>query len=200
MIFYYFRDPIVHDPPDKLPYRLNQAYPLHICAVRFGDGHYRSPCHLYRDRSFDENNVSIPTFGIKYANGKLRYETTFIGSVAPAASDIVIDFHIYVLESGTLKSIYTSSSAYDNHPDTLFKSIDSSNRTVVTDQGGNLWRGEVLTDSAKMQAIPKSKFVVTAILYDKRGPSPPVPPAVGKLTEGGILKRPEGNLNFKIKE
>ena len=150
--------------------------------------------------SFDENNVSIPTFGIKYANGKLRYETTFIGSVAPAASDIVIDFHIYVLESGTLKSIYTSSSAYDNHPDTLFKSIDSSNRTVVTDQGGNLWRGEVLTDSAKMQAIPKSKFVVTAILYDKRGPSPPVPPAVGKLTEGGILKRPEGNLNFKIKE
>jgi len=100
-------------------------------------------------KSFDENDVELTGFGIKYADGKLQANFTFIGVTPPVADDIVIDFHIYVYQEGTFKSLYTMSSAYDAHPDTLFKSIDSSNRVVVTNPSGAIWRGEVLTDSVK---------------------------------------------------
>ena len=151
-------------------------------------------------KSFDENDVELTGFGIKYADGKLQANFTFIGVTPPVADDIVIDFHIYVYQEGTFKSLYTMSSAYDAHPDTLFKSIDSSNRVVVTNPSGAIWRGEVLTDSVKMSDFDKSEFQVSALIYDKRDPEPPSPPAVPKLMEDGTNKIMNGSSTFKIME
>lgn len=152
-------------------------------------------------KSFDENDVELTGFGITYADGKLQANFTFIGATTPSLSDLVIDFHLYVYQEGTFKSIYTMSSAYDAHVNTLFKSIDTSNRTVVTDEGAGVFRGEVLTDGIKIAALNKSTFQVSALIYDKRGPSPPVPPAVGILEEDGVtFILEEGSSIFGIEE
>jgi len=151
-------------------------------------------------KSFDENDVELTGFGIKYADGKLQANFTFIGVTAPVADDIEIEFHIYVYQEGTYKSLYTMSSAYDAHPDTLFKSIDSRNRVVITNPSGQIWRGEVLTDSVKMSTFDNAEFQVSALIYDKRAPAPPVPPAVGILEEDGTFTLEEGSLEFSIEE
>lgn len=151
-------------------------------------------------KSFDQNGVELSGAGITYADGRLQANFTFIGVTPPTINDIVIDFHMYVFEEGTFKSLYTMSSMYDGHPDTLFKSIDSSNRTVVTNPSGNIWRGEVLTDGAKIEQLGKFKFTVSALIYDKRGPEPPGPPAVPKLMEDGTPKKMDGSGTFKIME
>ncbi len=150
-------------------------------------------------KAFDENGIELG-FGITYANGKLQANFTFIGLTTPAVEDLEIDFHLYVFEQGTFKSIYTLSSAYDAHPDTLFKSIDTSNRTVITDEGGGVFRGEVLTDGIKIGALDKSEFQVSALIYDKRDAEPPPPPAVPKQKEDGTPKQQDGSTLFKIKE
>ena len=149
-------------------------------------------------RSFDENDVDITGFGIKYADGKVQANFTYIGAAPnPSISDIVIDFHIYVFQEGTLKSVYTLSSAYDAHPNTYFKSIDNSNRTVVTNPVSNVFRGEALIQGSLLPN--KNKFQVSAILYDKRAAVPPPPPAVPKLMEDGTAKIMDG-ATFKIME
>jgi hypothetical protein len=144
--------------------------------------------------SFDENDVLLTGFGITYADGKLQANFTFIGVTMPTLSDIVIDFHLYVFEEGTFKSIYTISSAYSVHTNSLFKSIE------VTDQGGGVFRAEAITDGAKIGVFNKAKFQASALIYDKRDEEPPPPPAVPKIKEGGTFKKKEGNNGFKIKE
>jgi hypothetical protein len=144
--------------------------------------------------------VLLTGYGITYADGKLQANFTFIGATVPSLSDLVIDFHMYVFEQGTFKSIYTLSSAYDAHVNTLFKSIDTSNRTVITNPSGAIFRGEALTDGIKIETLGKLQMQVTALIYDKRAPLPPPPPAIPKIKEGGAYKLKEGNNGFKIKE
>lgn len=153
-------------------------------------------------KSYDENDVElvdgVEGFINGGINGTLKTRFTWDGGTTPDIDDIEIEFKIYAFEEGTYKSRYTLSSAYDAHPNTYFTSIDTSNRVVVFDEGGGVFRGECVLIGSRVPL--REKYSITARIYDKRGILLPGPPAIPKLMEDGTPKKMDGSGTFKIME
>lgn len=150
--------------------------------------------------SFDETGALLDdggsSFIIHYADGKLRAEFTYIGPAPnPLLSEITIVMKLDVFEKGTYKNTYWLSSAYDAHVDTWWRSIDTSNRVVVTNPSGSIFRGEALVQGA---LLPEEiSFKCTARIYDNRDEVPPVPPNGKLLSPSGDFKLMSGSTGFK---
>lgn len=146
--------------------------------------------------SFDENDILLesgPTkFTIKYADGLIQADFDYIGTSTPSVNDIVIVLKIDVFEEGTFKSTYWLSSAYDAHPATWWRSLDSSKRVIVSNPSANIFRGEARLIGSK---LPKKKLKITGRLYDLRGVAPAVD---GKLKEDGTPKQKEAGNTQKL--
>jgi hypothetical protein len=153
-------------------------------------------------RTYDENDNLIASSGspviIKYADGRIEAEFNFIGATTPVINDLVIVLKIDVFEEGTFKGTYWLSSAYDAHASTWWKSIDSSNRVVITNPSANKFIGEAKLIGARLPNKPQ--FKITPRIYDLRAAEPPGPPDVPKLMEDGTPKIMDGSSNFKLME
>lgn len=150
--------------------------------------------------TLDENGNILADGGtkfiIKYADGTVRADFNYIGASTPSLSNLTIVMKIDVYQEGTYKSTYWLSSDYDAHPATWWKSIDSSNRVVITNPSGSLFRGEAKLIGAVLPE--KSQFKISARIYDDRSPVPPT--SGGKQMEDGTLKTVDGGLDYKIIE
>jgi hypothetical protein len=153
-------------------------------------------------RTYDENNNLLSSGGqpivIRYADGRIEAEFNFVGATTPSISDLVIVLKIDVFEEGTFKGTYWLSSAYDAHASTWWKSIDSSNRVVITNPSANKFIGEAKLIGSILPKKPK--FKITPRIYDVRAAEPPGPPDVPKLMEDGTPKIMDGSNDFKLME
>jgi len=150
-------------------------------------------------KTFDENDVELVDGGekfiIKYDNGRVEINMTYIGTAPnPLLSELTGVMKLDVFEEGTFKNTYWFYSDYDAPPDTWWKGIDATNRVIITNPSGNIFRlegliiGDLLPD--------KLEFKITGRLYDNRAPAP-FPPAGAKLKEDGTPKQKEASTVFK---
>jgi hypothetical protein len=153
-------------------------------------------------RTYDQNDNLLTSSGqpivIRYADGRIEAEFNFIGATTPSISDLEIVLKIDVYEEGTFKGTYWISSAYDAHASTWWKSIDSSNRVVITNPSANKFIGEAKLIGARLPNKPQ--FKITPRIYDLRAAEPPGPPDVPKLMEDGTPKIMDGSNDFKLME
>lgn len=151
-------------------------------------------------KTFDENDALLAdggsSFIIHYADGRIQAEFTYIGPAPnPLLSEIDIVLKLDVFEKGTYKNTYWLSSAYDAHPDTWWRSIGITNRVVVSNPSGNIFRGEALVIGS---LLPEElSFKCTARIYDNRDEAPPVPPNGKLLSPSGDFKLMSGSIGFK---
>ncbi|MCH8013892.1 MAG: hypothetical protein IH823_03750, partial [Candidatus Dadabacteria bacterium] len=148
--------------------------------------------------TFDENDVLLVNgaekFIIKYDNGRVEVNMTYIGEAPnPLVSELTGVMKLDVFEEGTFQNTYWLYSDYDASPNTWWKGIDATNRVIITNPSGNIFRLEALIVG---DLLPdKFEFKITGRLYDNRAP---VPSADAKLKEDGTLKQREASTGFKL--
>lgn len=124
-------------------------------------------------KSFD-GSTELAGGGNKYINGysDTRIETKFRydGLSVPLLSDLAIRFWIEIFEQGGVDGARRFSSVYEGGSDTWFKSIDLSDKIVLsqTGPGFNVF-GNALLDYLEIPA-GATKFTVYSRIYDKRLP------------------------------
>lgn len=146
------------------------------------------------DELFDGVNYLLQ----KLLNSRLEANKTYVSaSPPPVVGDLVIRVGINVHLEGNRFEQYTLSSAYDRHPASWLLSIDTSNRVVITNPSGAIFRGACLADGSQLPAGSTFKFF--ARVYDKRAETP-VPFGTAKLQEDGFFKLQEDGNGFKMLE
>ena len=105
-----------------------------------------------------------------YEDMRIRVEAEKVFGPVPLVGAVVIVIWIETFEDGGISDIRRISSLYDVGPDSWFKSVDTSNKTVVTSPSPGVFRGEAILDHTKLPT--NKKFTVYARYYDTTTPAP----------------------------
>ena len=105
-----------------------------------------------------------------YSDIRIRVQAEKIFGPIPAVGDVVVVIWIETFEAGGIKDIRRISSLYDVGGDSWFKSVDASDKVVVTSPSSGVFRGEAILDHTK---LPTNQcFTVYARFYDVTTPAP----------------------------
>ena len=117
------------------------------------------------DNVTNDELLNGPTqYVLGYNNTRIEFEWEKVAGGTPLLDDVEIVFWIEVFESGGISGIRVASSVYEIGDESWFKSVDASNKVLVT-QDGDKFKGTVLIDKDKLP--PAAKFCVYGRIYDK---------------------------------
>lgn len=146
-------------------------------------------------KSFDpDTDDELVSGANKYLLGfkETRIEASFekASGPVPNLADVVIVIWIETYEAGGISGIRRISSAYELDGQSWFKSIDSSNKVVVT-QDGAVFTGTCLVDHSKLPT--NARYSIYARIYDKTGVCSGIADEDGIciLDEDGVMIEPD---------
>ncbi len=129
-----------------------------------------------------------------YANSRIEGNKTYVASNIPSVGDLAMQLKINIFEKDNFKAQYTLSSEYDAHPDTIWQSVDNSNRVVIDGSASPIFTAKALTIGDLLQQ--GQTYKISCRFWDKR-PESPFPENESKLLEDGSRKLLEDG-GFKI--
>lgn len=161
---YFFVETVISNKGEDQTYTIEEPYDIQDYLS--GTNWDEEDINTY---DIDDNPLTSggDDFILGYADTKVVAEFTWQGVTSrPSASQIGMAFYLNTFENGGIVSQTMITSYRDVGSESQWKSEDTSNRIIVTEEAGDEIHGTALIDFTKLS--PFYKYTITARIYDLR--------------------------------